>query len=74
MRDDHCALCGLRDITALEFHHAVIPKVLGGPDDERNLLTLCGECHGRMHGRRATDALGRASQDWLCQGARANRR
>jgi 5-methylcytosine-specific restriction endonuclease McrA len=31
-------------------HHHLIPRVLGGSDDETNLITLCVECHGKMHG------------------------
>jgi hypothetical protein len=41
-------MCGAKDHTALEHHH-VKPKVLGGTDEEKNLLTLCGECHGEFH-------------------------
>ena len=48
MRLDFCALCGAKDHTALEHHH-YRPKVLGGTDDEKNILTLCGECHGEVH-------------------------
>lgn len=48
MRLDFCALCGAKDPAALEHHHYK-PKALGGDDDDRNLLTLCGECHGMVH-------------------------
>ncbi len=27
-----------------------MPRSLGGTDDEENLITLCGECHGVIHG------------------------
>jgi hypothetical protein len=42
-----CCACGGRD--ALEQHH-LLPRCLGGPDDETNLLTLCNTCHGLVHG------------------------
>jgi HNH endonuclease len=48
MKLDFCALCGATDSAALEHHHYK-PKALGGDDDDRNLLTLCGECHGMVH-------------------------
>src|SRR5580704_14959852 len=49
MRLDFCALCGNKDTAALEHHH-FLPRVLGGADDDSNLLTLCGTCHGKAHG------------------------
>lgn len=48
MRLDFCALCGERDRDCLEHHH-FIPKVRGGTDDESNMFTVCGSCHGRIH-------------------------
>jgi hypothetical protein len=48
MRLDFCALCGETDPAALEHHH-FIPKVQGGTDDENNIFTVCGTCHGRIH-------------------------
>jgi HNH endonuclease len=48
MRLDFCALCGEADAAALEHHH-FIPRALGGSDDESNMLTVCGTCHGRIH-------------------------
>ena len=48
MRLDFCVLCGERDPTALEHHH-YIPLADGGLDDETNIMTLCGTCHGRVH-------------------------
>ena len=50
MRDNHCAACGATD--NLQYHH-LIPRSMGGSDDERNLITLCGECHAKAHGVRA---------------------
>jgi hypothetical protein len=48
MRLAFCAACGCDDADALEHHH-LIPRSLGGSDDETNLITLCGVCHGKMH-------------------------
>lgn len=30
-------------------HHHLVPKVRGGSDDERNLITLCQACHALIH-------------------------
>ena len=49
MRLTFCVLCGQNDPNTLEHHH-YIPKASGGTDDEKNLITLCGECHGKTHG------------------------
>jgi hypothetical protein len=48
MRLDFCVLCGCNDPSALEHHH-YIPKVDGGTDDEWNMFTICGLCHGVVH-------------------------
>jgi hypothetical protein len=48
MRLDFCVACGVRD--ALHHHH-LTPRTEGGPDDETNLITLCEDRHGRVHGR-----------------------
>jgi 5-methylcytosine-specific restriction endonuclease McrA len=45
----HAALCGNTDIDNLEHHH-VVPRSLGGSDEEANLLTVCSPCHGVVHG------------------------
>jgi hypothetical protein len=55
MRLAFCVACGRT--TDLNHHH-LWPKVLDGPDDESNLITLCRECHGKIHG--AQWALGHA--------------
>jgi hypothetical protein len=47
MRLDFCVACGRKD--GLNQHH-VVPRVHSGSDDEFNLITLCRECHGKMHG------------------------
>ena len=47
MITENCAVCGIGG--ALENHH-VIPRSVGGSDDETNLLTVCSYCHGKLHG------------------------
>jgi hypothetical protein len=44
-------MCGSTRTEVLENHH-VVPKVVGGSDEETNLITLCGKCHGIFHGAR----------------------
>ena len=46
MRQHFCAACGSTD--QLHQHH-LIPRVLGGPDTQDNLITLCHLCHDKMH-------------------------
>jgi hypothetical protein len=48
MRLDFCALCGEKDSAALEHHH-FLPRAMGGSDDETNMFTVCGSCHGKVH-------------------------
>lgn len=45
-RDLHtCQICGNRfKESDLEVHH-ILPRVKGGSDSERNLITLCKRCH-----------------------------
>ena len=49
MKLDFCVACGATG--ELHFHH-LIPKSKGGSDEESNLLTLCHECHAKIHGMR----------------------
>lgn len=56
MRLSFCALCGCADVARLEHHH-VTPRSLGGTDDERNLLTVCADCHGMVNGMHASRTL-----------------
>lgn len=60
MKMDFCVACGSKRETELENHH-LIPRSMGGADDETNLITLCFQCHGKLHGvvRRDTRALTR---------------
>jgi hypothetical protein len=48
MRLTFCVLCGEDDQSTLEHHH-YIPESMGGSDDESNMMTLCGVCHGKVH-------------------------
>lgn len=47
-RDNYtCQKCGAKN-TKLEVHH-IIFRSQGGTDDENNLITLCENCHSRLH-------------------------
>lgn len=47
-RDNYsCQCCGKRNCR-LEVHHIKF-KSQGGTDDEKNLITLCEECHKKIH-------------------------
>lgn len=49
-RDDHtCQGCGATDANELHAHH-IVPLGAGGSNARSNLITLCDECHGRVHG------------------------
>jgi cytochrome c553 len=66
MHLDFCVACGERDVQRLEHHH-LVPRSVGGGDEEENLITLCGRCHGRVHdmkrwSRRVMIALGRTER------------
>lgn len=43
---DHCVACGQSG--NLNQHH-LVPRSIGGSDDESNLITLCGSCHAKAH-------------------------
>ncbi len=47
MKLTFCALCGC---TENLVHHHVVPRSIGGTDDETNRLTVCPPCHGTVHG------------------------
>jgi HNH endonuclease len=44
-----CAAC--RSTHGLEYHH-LVTRPEGGNDDETNIITLCGQCHAKLHERR----------------------
>lgn len=47
-RDNYtCQVCGKKH-TRLEVHH-IIYKSQDGTDDETNLITLCEDCHSKVH-------------------------
>lgn len=46
MFHNHCVACGIAH--NLHQHH-LVPKSLGGVDDEHNCITLCGSCHAKVH-------------------------
>jgi hypothetical protein len=46
MKNDFCAACGS---TKELHHHHLVPKSLGGSNEETNLITLCHECHAKVH-------------------------
>lgn len=51
-RDNHtCQGCGKDgdDAESLQVHH-IVPLGAGGSNVKSNLITLCNECHGRVHG------------------------
>ncbi|MFZ0911759.1 MAG: HNH endonuclease [Candidatus Korobacteraceae bacterium] len=41
-----CQVCG--SMQRLQVHHLKFRSHSGG-DEEQNLITLCAECHARMH-------------------------
>ena len=47
-RDNYtCQCCGKKNIK-LEVHH-IVYRSQGGTDDENNLITLCENCHDKLH-------------------------
>ena len=46
MKHDHCVACGSTE--QLTQHH-LVPRSMGGNDEDSNLLTLCGSCHAKAH-------------------------
>ena len=46
MIHDHCVACGQSG--NLNQHH-LVPRSIGGSDDDSNLITLCGSCHAKAH-------------------------
>jgi 5-methylcytosine-specific restriction endonuclease McrA len=48
-----CQVCG--SMQNLQVHHLKFRSQSGG-DEEQNLITLCAECHARMH-RKASSCI-----------------
>ncbi len=46
------AVCAAGASTDDLQHHHLVPRGEGGSDDERNLITLCCDCHLKLHERR----------------------
>jgi hypothetical protein len=72
MKTDSCVACGAQD--ALHHHH-LQPRIEGGLDDDTNLITLCEDCHGRVHGTTYKDhrklhaiAMDKAKAEGKCTG------
>jgi 5-methylcytosine-specific restriction endonuclease McrA len=49
-----CQLCGA--LSNLEVHHNEF-RSQSGDDSEENLITLCAECHARVHKEGTNDRL-----------------
>ena len=47
MKHDYCVACGIRKQL---HHHHLVPKSRGGSNDQTNLITLCVDCHSKIHG------------------------
>ena len=47
-----CANCGSTD--NLYLHH-IVPLTLGGTNNLSNIVPLCGNCHSKVHGTKATN-------------------
>ena len=46
----YCVACGSKE--HLTQHH-LVPRSIGGSDEDSNLITLCGSCHAKSHGHNA---------------------
>ena len=46
VRQETCATCGSRD--SIELHH-IIPIAAGGTNDYFNMISLCHDCHMKLH-------------------------
>ena len=50
----HKCPCCHNDCKSIHRHH-ILPKVLGGVDEESNIIQCCEVCHGKIHGRDMLD-------------------
>lgn len=48
----YCQYCG----SPAEHVHHIIPLIKGGDNRKSNLISLCTECHGKIHGKHFIDA------------------
>lgn len=53
MRETHCAACGASENLR---YHPLVPRNLGGTDEDTNLITLCGDCHAKAQAVRKAGA------------------
>ena len=49
-----CPCCGKNE---KEVIHHILPLALGGIDEDSNLIGICSECHGKIHGGTDTHNL-----------------
>lgn len=47
MKHNYCVACGIREQL---HHHHLVPKSRGGSNTNSNLITLCANCHEKIHG------------------------
>jgi hypothetical protein len=67
MKLDFCVACGGKNDLN---HHHLMPRAVGGSDDDDNLVTLCRKCHGRVHGALWAPVKERVSKEWKVIDAR----
>lgn len=49
-----CARCGESLHDTEEFAHHLWPEILGGTDEEKNCVILCGACHNLVQDDRSS--------------------
>ena len=47
MKHDYCVACG--NTENLHQHH-LVPRSISGDNSDKNFITLCAVCHGKIHG------------------------
>lgn len=62
-----CQNCGRED--DLHVHH-IVPLAFGGRNVLSNLATLCGKCHGKVHGINIRESHGKAVREGRIKAAR----
>jgi len=67
---ESCQNCGRTD--DLHVHH-IVPLAFGGRNVLPNLATLCGVCHGKVHGINIRESHGRAVREGRLRAARPGR-
>lgn len=64
MKHDYCVACANKENL---YQHHLVPKSAGGSNDDNNLITLCGECHAKIHGNRSKWNTSELTSDGLQQ-------